>query len=227
MDRLADPDARAAVVDRLSEVYAGRPVILGPGVLAGYTRQVKRFVELGCRVLVLATVRGAGEVPDPDECVVLDLEAPPAPSVTEELRLLDRLAHDLSPEVVAALDAFDPGREAIWDPGPFVANDEPILGRRVVGGRPGRFLDLEDKIFAERVWAAAGVPAAPHVVVRADDEAGLDAAGEAVGGPLGAVWSGDARDASTGAVTSCAGSWTSTTAPRRVPSSCRAATGCG
>lgn len=198
MERLADPDARGAVIDRLSGLYAGRPVVLGPGVLAGYTRQVRRLVGLGCRVLVLSTVRGAGEVPEPDECVVLDLEAPPASSVTEELRLLDRLAHDLPPEVAAALDAFDPGREAIWDPGPFVANDEPILGRRVVGGRPARFLDMEDKIFAERVWAAAGVRAAPHVVVRSDDEAGLEAAGEQVGGPLGAVWSGDARDGFNG-----------------------------
>src|SRR5689334_10214469 len=108
---LSEPVAREAVVERLAAFHAGRPVVLGPGVLAGYTAQVRQYVELGCRVLVLSTVRGAGEVPDADECVVVDLDAPPAPSVTEELRTLDRLAHDLPDEVAAAIDAFDPEGE--------------------------------------------------------------------------------------------------------------------
>lgn len=194
---LADPGARAALVERLGRLYAGRPVILGPGVLAGYTPTVAALRERGCRVLVLATTRGAGDVPDPGDCEVVDLAAPPATSITEELRALDRLAHHLPPEAVAAIEAFDPDRQAVWNTGAFVTDDEPILGRQVVGGRPAAWLALEDKLLAEEVWAAADVPAAPHEVVEVD-LAALAAATARLAGPLGAVWSGDARDGFNG-----------------------------
>lgn len=197
MDRLADPDVRAGVVARLCEVYAGRPVILGPGVLAAYTDRVRRLGELGCPVLVLATLRGAGEVPgDDDGCVVVDLESPPTASPTEELRALDRLARDLPADAVAAIEAFDPGRRALWNPGHFVTAAR-LLGRETIGGRPAEFLAMEDKLFAEQVWAAAGVTAAPHAVHAVDDPQ-LDEASVELGGALGAVWSGDARDGFNG-----------------------------
>ena len=79
-----------------------------------------------------------------------------------------------------------------------MTSDEPILGRQVVGGRPAAWLRMEDKIFAEEVWREAGVPAEPHHVVPVDRDA-LARATAAVAGPLGAVWSGDARDGFNGA----------------------------
>ncbi|MDE0779000.1 MAG: hypothetical protein OSB43_22185, partial [Nocardioides sp.] len=60
---LADDTTRDAVTARLAARYAGRPVLLGPGILAGCTGLVERFVALGCRVLVLSTGDGAGPVP--------------------------------------------------------------------------------------------------------------------------------------------------------------------
>ena len=194
---LTDPAARTAAVRRLATLYAGRPVVLGPGVLAGYTPMVAWLRGLGSRVLVLSTVRGAGDVPDPGDCVVVDLAVPATASLTEELRALDRLTHDLPDHAVSAIEEFDPAREAVWNTGPFVRNDEPILGRQVVGGRPAAWLALEDKLVAERVWAAADVETAPHRVVEVDRHA-LRAASAEVGGPLGAVWAGDARDGFNG-----------------------------
>jgi hypothetical protein len=194
---LTDPVTRARATARLGELYAGRPVLVGPGVLAGFTPLVGWLRELGCPVLVVSTARGAGPVPADDECVVVEVMPPPTASVTDELRLLDRLARHLPPDVVAAAEAFDPERRGTWFTTPFVTTDEPILGRPVTGGRPASFLALEDKMLAEDVWEAAGVPAAPYRIVPVDGDA-LARASEELAGPLGVVWSGDARDGFNG-----------------------------
>ena len=206
---LTDPGTRAAVTARLGRLYAGRPVLLGPGVLAAYTPYVGWLRELGCRTLAVSTARGAGALPDPDDCTVVEVTPPATASVTDELRLLDRFARRLPPDAVAAIEAFDPDRRGRWLTNAFVTTDEPILGRPVSGGRPASFLALEDKLLAEEVWAAAGVRAAPHRVVAVDTEApvalaALERAGAEVGaaparpGPPGVVWSGDARDGFNG-----------------------------
>ena len=195
---LTDAGVRSELVERLARVYAGRPVILGPGVLAGRLADVSRLRDRGCSVLVLVRARGAGPVPAPDECTVVELETPVTRLVTDELRLLDHLAHHLPEHAVAAIERFDPDRRAVWDPGHFVTDDEPILGRRVLGGRPAAYLRLEDKLFAEQVWAACRVPTAPHRVVPVEETALAEATAD-LAGPLGAVWTGDARDGFHGA----------------------------
>lgn len=195
---LTSPEVRAGLVGRLARLYAGRPVIIGPGVLAAHTSMVAELRGLGCRVLVLSSARGAGPVPAPDECTVVELETPTTRLVTDELRLLDHLAHHLPDHAVEAIERFDPAGEAVWNVGHFVSDDEPILGRRVVGGRPAAYLRMEDKLFAEEVWAACRVPSAPHVVVPVE-EAALAEATAALAGPLGAVWTGDSRDGFHGA----------------------------
>ena len=122
---------------------------------------------------------------------------PRAESVTEELRALDHLAHHLPDDVVAAVEEFDPDRRALWHASQFVTDDEPILGRRIVNGRPAAFMALEDKLLAEEIWAAAGVPTAPYEIVPVDAEA-LAAATARLASPMGAVWSGDSRDGFNG-----------------------------
>jgi hypothetical protein len=117
--------------------------------------------------------------------------------ITEELRVLDRLTHELPDHAVAAIEAFDPDRTGILFTSPFVTTDEPVLGRPVTGGRPASFLALEDKMLADQIWAAADVPGAPYLIVQVDEEA-LAAATDRMAGPLGAVWSGDARDGFNG-----------------------------
>jgi hypothetical protein len=193
---LADPATRAAATDRLAALYAGRPVVVGPGVLAGFTPWVEWLHRLGCPTLVLATSRGAGPVPGAATRVV-EIETPATAMVTEELRLHDRLAHQLPAHAVAAVEAFDPGRRGVFLTRAFATTDEPILGRPVTGGRPRAFLDLEDKVLADDIWAAAGVEAAPYRVATLDEDE-LARATREMAGPLGAVWSGDARDGFNG-----------------------------
>ncbi|MEJ7834176.1 MAG: hypothetical protein WKF79_14760 [Nocardioides sp.] len=194
---LTDPTVRDAVTSRLAEPYVGRPVLLGPGILAGWAPYVAWFRDLGCPVLVVSTARGAGPVPEEGECVVVEVEQGAVDSVTEELRQHDRLLRTLPPDAAAIIEAFDPDRHGIWHASPFVTTDEPVLGRAVTGGRPRSFLALEDKMLVDDVWDAAGVPRAPYRIVGVDASA-LAAATRELAGPLGVVWSGDARDGFNG-----------------------------
>jgi len=194
---LSDRDTRDAVTERLAEKYAGRPMVLGPGVLAGYTNQVGWFRELGCPVLVVATARGAGPIPEPGDCEVVEIVPPPASTMTDEVRQQDRIARHLPPVAAAAVEAFDPDRRGLWFASPFVTTDEPIDGRRVAFGRPAAFLALEDKMLADDIWDAAGVARAAYRVVPNEATALAEATAE-LSGPLGAVWSGDARDGVNG-----------------------------
>ena len=198
MTDLTDPAVRAEVTDRLGALWAGRPVVLGPFVLAGATPYVAWFRDLGCPVLVVTTTRGAGPVPPEGDCEVVMVAPPATASMTEELRTHDRLAHRLPDAVRAAVDAFDPERRGTWFATPFVTTDEPIDGRPVTGGRPTAFLALEDKMLADEVWDAAGVERASYRLLEVDDDAGLGAASDELETPLGVVWTGDARDGFNG-----------------------------
>jgi hypothetical protein len=169
----------------------------GPTVLAGATQAVACLRRLGCPVIVVSTGRGAGPVPGPDEAQVVEIVAPDVASITDELRLMDRMARELPPGAAAAVERFDPAREGVWFTSPFVTTDEPIQGRPVTFGRPASFLALEDKMVADGIWEAAGVPCAPYRIV-ANEPACLAAASEELAGPLGVVWSGDARDGFNG-----------------------------
>ncbi len=164
---------RAELRERLADLYAGRPVVLGPGTVAGWAPWVDRLTRLGCPTMVL------------------DLPAPATVTVTDHVRLHDRLVRDLSPDVVSAVERFDPRCRGLFRTTPYVTSDEPILGRPVTGGRPRAYLDLEDKLVAGGVWAAAGVDAAPYRIVPLDDQDALAAATRELAGSLGAVWSGD------------------------------------
>ncbi len=194
---LGDHEVRDGVAARLGEVVAGRPVILGPGMLAGCTRPVRWLGALGCPVLVIATSRGAGPIPEPHEYTLTRIEPPATASITDEFRILDRMARDLPPGARADIEAFDPDRRGVWWGGPFLTNDRPILGRPVLGGRPQAFFDLEDKLLAERSGSPPTLRAAPHRVVPVEADA-LAAASDELATDLGVVWSGDARDGFNG-----------------------------
>ena len=60
MTNLLDQAVRADVTRGLGAHWAGRPVIIGPVVLAGFANVVEWFHDLGCPVLVVATSRGVG-----------------------------------------------------------------------------------------------------------------------------------------------------------------------
>ena len=83
---LTDDATRAALTARLGAHLAGRPVVLGPAILAGYTDTVRLLRSLGCPVLVVATAHGAGPVPEPGTYTLVELATPPAASMTDEVR---------------------------------------------------------------------------------------------------------------------------------------------
>ncbi len=195
--QLADPQVRADLTERLLQTYAGRPVVMGPGILAARTELVSWLREVGATVLALTYAAGAGPKPAPEECIVVEVDPPPTSNVTEEMRALDHLARHLPDHAVAAVENFDPERRAVWVGGPFVTTDEPILGRPVVSGRPAAFLALEDKMLADDVWDAAAVARAPYEIVPVDSDA-LTSATARLSSPLGAVWSGDTKEGFNG-----------------------------
>jgi hypothetical protein len=195
---LLDPQVRDEVTRRLGGLWAGRPVIIGPVVLAGFAPVIGWFQELGCPVLVVATGRGVGPLPAEGSYDVVWLDPPATVSLTEEVRQHDRLVHQLPAELRTAIDAFDPERRGVWYATPFVSTDEDIDGRPVTGGRPASFLALEDKLLADAVWDAAGLDRAAYRILDVHDEAGLVAATSELATGPGAVWSGDARDGLNG-----------------------------
>ena len=228
MTNLLDDGVRADVTRRLGAPWAGRPVIIGPVVLAGFTKVVEWFLDLGCPVLVVATSRGVGPIPPDGSCEVAWLDPPATASLTEEVRLHDRMVHRLPDDLRAAVDAFDPERRGLWYTTPFVTTDEPVDGRPVTGGRPASFLALEDKLLADAIWDAAEVERAPYRIVDLADDAALDAAtARARRRSWARCGPATPATASTAAATSCAGCATTATGPRPRRSSGHAATGCG
>jgi hypothetical protein len=194
---LTDDELRARWRGYLEEPFQGRKVITGLLPLAAFASWVELLRRAGAsRPLVLAAGQGAGPGPSEDDAQVVMMERGDYPTITEELRDQDRLARDLPAGVRAAVDAYDPDREAVWLLGPFVVN-EPVLGRPVYGGRPAAWLALEDKLLAEDVWRAVDAPHATAAVVPVDAAALADASARLDEG-AGVVWAGDARDGFNG-----------------------------
>lgn len=195
---LSDPRQRAAWRDHLAELFTDRLVVCGVAPLAAMNEWVALLAGAGARKpLLVSTQRGAGPVPTEDEAHLVAMEVDSYPTMTEELRDHDRITHDLPAHVRAAVDAYDPAREALWLVGPFVGSD-PVDGRPVVGGRPRAWADLEDKIVVDGVWDEVGFPRSPSQVVAVADPDALGRASAAMDLGHGAVWVGDARDGFNG-----------------------------
>jgi len=98
---------------RARELVDGRSIIIAGGNLAGSTRKVRALRELGvAHCFVVAAGVGTGPVPDPAdaESIVIELAAP---DMMSEMRAVEALLADPPPDVVGALDRFDPGHDAL------------------------------------------------------------------------------------------------------------------
>ena len=125
---------------------------------------------------------------------------PPATaSLTEELRTHDRL--------VRRPPARGPGRDRRLRPRAAVApgtrrRSSPPTSRSTGGRSPAagrrRSWPSRTRCWPTQVWDAAGVARAPYRLVDLADDAALAAATDELGGELGAVWAGDARDGFNG-----------------------------
>jgi hypothetical protein len=197
---LTDPAARGQLKARLAEPFRDRPVICAIGPLGRLNRTIRLLNAHGSPPpLAIADGLGAGELPGPDDARVCLVETPPHELLSEGLRGLDRYLREELPEHArAAIDDYDPHGEAVWVVVPFVSSDGPLLGRPVLGGRPRRWAELEDKATVDALWESIGVPGAPHRVVPVEAAALAAAHEELAAGDHGTVWSGDARDGING-----------------------------
>ena len=192
---LSDDATRDAWREHLGGLFRGRRVVCGIAPLAGFTDFVGLLEQSRARrpLLVVSSV-GAGPVPSPEQAEVVHLAMEPRSTRTEDLRRQHEVAHALPAAIRTAIDAYDPDGEAMWLVGPFIGT-EPIDGRRVVGGRPGAWTALEDKLVADTVWDAVGGERAESRIVPVEEA--TCAAGRLDRG-AGTVWAGDARDGFNG-----------------------------
>jgi hypothetical protein len=180
-----------SLVEELRPLFSGRKLVLTGGPLAAMTRTCRRVRELGAeRPFLLATGMGTGELPGADEAEWCVVEVR-APDVIAEIRAAMRMLRLLPGEVVAALDRWDPERQALVLSPMF--NELPeIAGRRVYGPRRPEWRLLEDKVVVDDLWDELAVVRAPSEVVPADPAALRAAAGRLDRG-TGTAWAGDAR----------------------------------
>jgi hypothetical protein len=188
------PDVRAA----LRRMFDGRPVVITGGPLAGLGRLVPDVTELSGRLpFLLANGVGTGPVPGPGDAEMHLLPEGSAASVVAATHAQIKILADLPADALAALEAWDPDRQAVVLASPFFTGTE-IAGRPVIGGRRPEWAALEDKTIADALWDAAGVPRATARVVASSYDV-LTAAARDVAQGLGTVWSGDAREGFNGA----------------------------
>src|SRR6478752_7660671 len=78
-----------------TDVFAGRPVVVAGGILAGWGPLVEELRAAGAaRILLLPGSRGTGPVPEGDDIEVEPLEVAPAPTATGVFRAEERVFAD-------------------------------------------------------------------------------------------------------------------------------------
>ena len=185
---------------RLAPLVAGRKVVLAGSPLAGLTRTCKRLRELGAeRSFLLATGRGTGPVPEPDQAEQLVIDLPRTSSVIDEIRAALSLIADLPAHALEALDRYDPDRRALVI-APTFNELTTVAGRRVFGPRLPAWRRLEDKVLVDELWDTLGVERAPSAVVPAETRA-LRASARGLDRGAGTAWAGDAREGFNGGAT--------------------------
>src|SRR5262245_10912487 len=144
----------------------GRRVIVAFELLAGMTTTVARLHRWGARrPLLLPEGVGAGPLPGPDEADVAHLRAAAVGTMTEQVRRRLHPEALLTVEAREAVDAYDPEGAAVWWVSPVGPNG-PLLGRRVLGGRPRAQIALEDKAVVDEILTAIGAVRSPVVLAR-------------------------------------------------------------
>src|SRR5688500_18614705 len=119
----------------LRDVYGPRRWIVALDVLQNATGYVKRLRGWGApRCFVVAGRYGTGDPPSPEDCDARVLGLPNM-GMTEAIHAAEDALRALPDDVQAAIDVFDPAREADVI-GAFFSDGRPVAGRRFWGARP-------------------------------------------------------------------------------------------
>jgi hypothetical protein len=179
----------------LRPLFAGRKVVLTGAVVQAHTGQVAALRDFGSERCLVIAAQGTGPVPDDEDAGVLVLDVA-APDMVEEIRHWERLHADPPPEVLDALERYDPEGDALVLVPPFDSTSV-VGGRPTWGARPPAWTALEDKTTVDGLCDRAGVVRPPSEVVPVEAGA-LRAAAAALDAGAGTVWAGDARDGFNG-----------------------------
>ncbi len=164
----------------LRPLFAGRKVVVTGIPVAGAGERIEALRALGAiEFLVIGEGMGTGSLPAA-EWVALDISGT---TPMEAIRAGMAGLRALPADVRATLDRFDPHGEALVV-GTFLNELADVAGRACLAYRPPAWVALEDKVLADELWDASGVPRASSRVVALDD----------LVDETGVVWAGDARD---------------------------------
>ena len=175
----------------LARHLSGTRFVVFGGPVVGLVGIGAQLQELGGEAFLLGASRGTGPVPDPETMPWCDLDIR-CRSIMDEFRRAEARYPVPPARVQRAVDRFDPEGRARSAAAFTMADVRSAAGRRRFGGRPKRWLALEDKTRIESLWRHLGVRHAPSAVVAAEAGALRRAAARLDRG-FGTVWAADAK----------------------------------
>ncbi len=173
----------------MERAFRGRSVVLAGAMGASWTEHIDLLRLAGVTKLTVVATEGRGAGPQPD-VETLVVEPPDGLSEMERIHFADRMLSDPTPEMIDALDRFDPHREALVI-GTFLATASDLAGRPLISHRRPEWVALEDKVVIDEFWDRAGIERQPSIVVPLGEAA---EASPAVDRGDGTVWAADARE---------------------------------
>ena len=177
----------------LRPIYAGRKFLHAGAVAVGLGNQARMLGALGAaRPFLIADGEGSGQMPTAAEAELCLLNID-AKSIIDQHRQSEAALQNLSAEVQAAVDAWDPEHAARWICSVMLQEVATVAGRRKYAPREPAWTAFEDKIAIDAFWDAIGVRRAPSRIVAAEPQA-LAAAASDLDRGLGTVWAADARE---------------------------------
>ncbi len=173
----------------LRSTFLGRRVVIAGGVPSSWIEYIEHLRTAGAAEVMIVATQGAGTGHGPDVPTVV-AEPPAGVSMMDRLRWANAMLRDPTPDIVAAIDAFDPDGDAIAV-GSFLNEAPSLAGRPFLAHRRPEWVALEDKTIIDAFWDRAGVRRLASVIVPLDDAA---TAAHSIDRGDGTVWAADARD---------------------------------
>ncbi len=173
----------------LRATFEGRRVIIAGGVPASWTEYIDHLWNAGAAAVMIVATEGAG-VGDGPEVPTVVARPPDGLTMMDRLRWGNELLRHPSPDIVSAVDEFDPDCEALAV-GSFLNEAPTIAGRPFLAHRRPEWVALEDKTVIDAFWDRAGVRRLPSAVVSLGDAGD---AGASIDRGAGTVWAADARE---------------------------------